>query len=97
MSRSVSTCRSWQRGLAVSGMLAALTAAGCDNSGTAQPDQVEFRQSASVETPQAALDGATIPKYVEALPVFSNRRSSGSTAQNIDMVEFQQKILPASI
>jgi spore coat protein A len=97
MSRSVSTRRSLQRGLAVSGMLAALTAAGCDNSGNNQPDQVEFRQSASVETPQAALDGAAIPKYVEALPVFSNRRSNGSTAQNIDMVEFQQKILPASI
>ena len=66
----------------------------CDNP---QPDTLEFRQSASIETPQTALDGATVPKYVEALPVFSNRRSNGTTTQNIDMVEFQQRILPASI
>ena len=93
MSRFVTVRRSLTRGSIAGAMLMAVVPIACGN----QPDTVEVRQSASIETPQTALDGATVPKYVEALPVFSNRRSNGSTTQNIDMVEFQQRILPASI
>jgi len=75
--------------------LVALAPVACGNN--QQPDRIEFRQSASVQQPQTALDGATVPKYVDAMPTFSNRRSNGTTTQNVDMVEFQQRILPASV
>jgi spore coat protein A len=45
---------------------------------------------------QVLLDGATIPKYVEPLPVLNANRVSGSTPVVVDMVEFQQRILPAT-
>jgi FtsP/CotA-like multicopper oxidase with cupredoxin domain len=45
---------------------------------------------------QTALDGATLPKFVEALPTFSSQRVDGTRAVSVDMQEFQQKILPAS-
>src|SRR5882672_3031096 len=43
---------------------------------------------------QALLDGATLPKYTEAVPTFNGRRVDGRSAVTVDMVEFQQKILP---
>jgi spore coat protein A len=49
----------------------------------------------AVRVSQAPLDGATIPKYVDALPVLPRVRPT-STVQ-VDMLEFQQKVLPASI
>jgi spore coat protein A len=45
---------------------------------------------------QAVLEGANIPKYVEPLPTFDGKRV-GAAAITVDMVEFQEKILPASI
>jgi FtsP/CotA-like multicopper oxidase with cupredoxin domain len=45
---------------------------------------------------QTALDGSTLPKFVEALPTFSGQRVDGTRAVTADMQEFQQKILPAS-
>src|ERR1051325_10822837 len=44
---------------------------------------------------QAALDGASVTKYAEAVPVWSGKRIDGKSAVKVDMVEFQQKILPA--
>jgi FtsP/CotA-like multicopper oxidase with cupredoxin domain len=44
---------------------------------------------------QVPLNGATLPKYVEPVPTFSGRRVPATTVA-IDMVEFQQKVLPAS-
>src|SRR4029078_3375471 len=46
-------------------MLVALAPVACGNN--QQPDRIEFRQSASVQQPQTALDGATGPKYVAAV------------------------------
>jgi len=51
---------------------------------------------ASRPAAQTALDGATLPKFVEALPAFSGQRVDGTHAVTADMREFQQKILPAS-
>jgi FtsP/CotA-like multicopper oxidase with cupredoxin domain len=44
---------------------------------------------------QSAVAGGTIPKYVEPVPTFSGRRATAA-ALTVDMVEFQQKVLPAS-
>ena len=52
---------------------------------------------ASVRTPQTPLDGNTIPKFVDQLPTFTGRRISGAGSLNVNMQEFQQKILPASV
>jgi spore coat protein A len=64
---------------------------------TADKEPIAEGQLPSVETPQIPLDGAGVPKYVEPLPTFSGRRSNGNTTQQVQMVEFQQRILPASI
>jgi len=45
---------------------------------------------------QTALPGASITKYVDALPTFSASRVDGTRAVSVSMVEFQQKILPAA-
>jgi FtsP/CotA-like multicopper oxidase with cupredoxin domain len=68
-------------------------------SGCSSPDESEIGsiEQKSVETPQVPLDGATVPKYVDAVPTFSGRRSNGSTTQQIRMSEFQQRVLPAAI
>ncbi len=52
---------------------------------------------ASVTTPQALLDGNSIPKFVDPLPTFNGRRINGSVTLNVSMQEFQQRVLPASV
>ncbi|HXI60769.1 MAG TPA: multicopper oxidase [Polyangia bacterium] len=54
-------------------------------------------QQASELAPQTPLDGASIPKYVEALPTLSDTRVDVSSTAQVDMLEFRQKVLPASI
>jgi spore coat protein A len=73
----------------------ALGAAGCD--GTPAAEKVVALSSPSVLIGQAPLDGATIPKYVDALPLLSGQRVSGTVAVTVNMIEFQQKVLPASM
>src|ERR1700682_1850858 len=51
---------------------------------------------ASVTTPQTALDGSAIPQFVLPLPTLSGTRVNGTATVQVDMVEFQQKVLPAS-
>lgn len=46
---------------------------------------------------QPTLPGAHIPKYVDAVPTFNGKRIDGKSAVTVDMVEFQQQILPASV
>ena len=46
---------------------------------------------------QSTLPGARIPKYVDPVPTFNGKRIDGKAAVTVDMVEFQQKILPASV
>nr|BBH95756.1 spore coat protein [Thermogemmatispora argillosa] len=54
------------------------------------------RVSASVRVAQTPLPGAEIPQFVEPLPTFAGARVSGSHFQ-VRIVEFQQRILPASL
>ena len=73
-----------------------LLAAGCGQS----PNPAEatgVTTQASVRTPQTPLDGNTVPKFVDQLPTFAGRRISGTTTVNVNMQEFQQKVLPASV
>jgi spore coat protein A len=65
--------------------------------GTDDPLQVTATAQPSVLVPQTPLDGATVPKYVERLPLLSGSRVDGTRAVTVHMEEFQQKILPASM
>ena len=49
--------------------------------------------NASVQVPQTALDGSTVPQFVTPLPTFVGRRVGGSSLQ-ATMQEFQQNVLP---
>jgi FtsP/CotA-like multicopper oxidase with cupredoxin domain len=51
--------------------------------------------SASVQVPQTALPGASIPQFAEPVPTYFGKRVSGSALQ-VSMFEFQQKVLPDS-
>ncbi len=46
---------------------------------------------------QPTLPGAQIPKFVDAVPTFNGTRIDGKSPVTVDMVEFQQKILPAAM
>jgi FtsP/CotA-like multicopper oxidase with cupredoxin domain len=75
--------------------LAGVAVLGCI--GGDEPLQVNAKQQASVLVPQTPLDGATVPKYVERLPLLSTNRVSGTSTVTVHMEEFQQKMLPASM
>jgi spore coat protein A, manganese oxidase len=45
---------------------------------------------------QPILDATKIPKYVDDVPTFNGKRADGKSAVTVQMVEFQQKILPAA-
>ncbi|HVX94630.1 MAG TPA: multicopper oxidase domain-containing protein [Polyangia bacterium] len=45
---------------------------------------------------QPTLDGAMIAKYVDDVPTFAGKRVDGSKPVSVDMVEFQQPMLPAA-
>ncbi len=80
--------------VAVSSIVGA-TLIACGNA----PD-VDVTQQAigkSVRVRQTPLLGANIPKYVDALPTFAGKRVNGAQSVTLDMREFQQKILPASV
>ncbi len=71
-----------------------LLAAGCGQGPAA--DTTGTTTQASVRTPQTALIGNNLPKFVDPLPTFNGRRINGTTTVNVSMQEFQQKVLPAS-
>src|SRR5690606_10182859 len=45
---------------------------------------------------QEVLDGGTIPKFVEPVPLFNKNRADGRKKLIIKAEEFQQKLLPKS-
>ena len=51
---------------------------------------------ASQQVGQAVLDGKTIPKFVEPVPLFNGNRVDGTKSLTVTAQEFQQKILPVS-
>ena len=80
--------------------IAGLGVAGIAAFGCISPDeplQVSSSSAPSVVVPQTPLDGATVPKYVEPVPLLGGSRVNGTATVSIDMVEFQQKLLPASL
>jgi spore coat protein A len=56
--------------------------------------QTSVAQTVVAQTP---LQGTTIPRFVDPLPTFNGRRVDGTATVNVNMQEFQQKVLPASI
>ena len=74
---------------------AATLAAGCG--GEVAESSITASRSKAVEVPQVALPGADIPKYVDAVPTFSGKRIDATQTATVQMLEFQQKVLPASI
>src|SRR5215467_12053526 len=80
--------------------IARLGMAGAVVAGCMSPDeplQVSSAAAPSVVTPQTPLDGATVPKYVEPVQLLGGSRVNGTASVSVDMVEFQQKLLPASL
>src|SRR5690242_10889432 len=85
---------------------AVLIAAGCggtdvasDSAGTAAPAPADLGtdQSASVTRAQTPLNGNDVPKFVDPVPTFSGRRVDGTRTVRVDITEFQQNVLPASV
>ena len=75
--------------------VAGVLAAGCTGD---EPAQVNAAMQPSVLVAQTPLDGATVPKYVAPLTTLGDgARVDGTRAINVDMVEFQQRILPSSM
>ena len=72
-----------------------ILALGCD--AAVEPIATTVRVGASVSVAQTPLDGTTIPKFVDPLPTFNGRRVDGTATVNVNMQEFQQKVLPASM
>jgi spore coat protein A len=73
-----------------------LVAAGCGQS-PSSAEATGITTQASVRTAQTPLDGNTVPKFVDQLPTFNGRRVNGTSPLLVNMQEFQQKVLPASV
>lgn len=83
-------------------LAAATCAAGCDQAGdpAAEPITIAAAVGASGDSatvPQTPLPGTSIPRFVDPLPTFNGRRVDATATVNVEMQEFQQKVLPASI
>jgi len=72
-----------------------MMALGCD-AGSVDP-AVSVRVGASVAFPQTPLAGTSIPMFVDPLTTFNGRRVDATATVNVNMQEFQQKVLPASV
>jgi spore coat protein A len=70
---------------------------GCSSDAPVSQQPIGSVEQPSVLVQQTPLLGASIPKYVDAVPTFSGNRVSGAGTVAVDMQEFQQKVLPASI
>jgi FtsP/CotA-like multicopper oxidase with cupredoxin domain len=79
------------------GLVGVLGLAGPGCTGDDEPLQVTAQAQPSVIVPQTPLDGATVPKYVERLPLLGADRVDGTQSVTVHMEEFQQKMLPAAM
>jgi len=61
------------------------------------PGRGVSRALASVQLTQTPLAGASIPKYVDRLPVFAGNRVDGTKNLVVTMREFTQRVLPSSV
>jgi FtsP/CotA-like multicopper oxidase with cupredoxin domain len=62
-----------------------------------EPQPIASISQRSVASPQTALDATTVPRFVTALTALSSLRVDGTATVQVDMEEFQQKVLPASV
>jgi spore coat protein A, manganese oxidase len=85
-----------KHGWFLTGLGASVAAAAGACSGAPGTESVGTEEQPSVASPQTALDGSTIPQFVDALPTRSSNRVNGTATVNVDMEEFQQKVLPAT-
>ena len=74
-----------------------LLGVGCGQAPNDPAEATGVATQASVRTPQTLLDGNAVPKFVDQVPTFYGRRINGTTTLNINMQEFQMKVLPASV
>jgi spore coat protein A len=71
--------------------------AGCGQASAAPTDRKNSNLASSLVQLQTPLSGNTLPKFVDPLPVLSGKRVDGTKPLQVDMEEFQQKVLPASV
>ena len=94
---AVVVAAAWMVGCGSSGNTTKDGAAGADGGPTDGGADVSVAPQMLTPPQQPTLDGAKIPKYVEDVPVFNGRRVDGRAPVTVDMVEFQQKVLPATV
>ncbi len=75
----------------------AVAAGACSGGPGTGGESTATGEQASVTTPQTLLPGNHIPQFVTALTTFSGRRVNGSATVDVDMEEFQQKVLPPQL
>lgn len=63
---------------------------------SAGPQAIMVEPASQILPSQVPLPGASIPKYMEALPTFVGARINATETVSVQMLEFQQKVLPAS-
>src|SRR5256885_12681817 len=73
-----------------------LTLSGCRVDDAAAAGNRRIASTESVRKAQTPLDGNSLPRFVEPLPTFQGRRIDGTSPIQVNMEEFQQKVLPAS-
>jgi FtsP/CotA-like multicopper oxidase with cupredoxin domain len=74
-----------------------LTLAGCSLDDARAVNNRRTASTTSVRQAQTPLDGNSLPKFVDPLTTFQGRRIDGTSAIHVNMEEFQQKVLPASV
>src|SRR5438270_13827187 len=77
-------------------------AVGCDQAGEGDAEPISIGAAVGVSgesatVPQTPLAGTSIPRFVDPVPTFNGRRVDGTATVNVNMQEFQQKVLPASV
>jgi len=70
---------------------------GCQMQGSGELTTRRTAATASVTRGQTPLYGNSIPKFVDRLPTFADRRVDGTSNLAVDMKEFQQKVLPEAV
>ncbi|HET7788290.1 MAG TPA: multicopper oxidase domain-containing protein [Myxococcales bacterium] len=71
--------------------------AGCGRQAAAPAEKKTTNLASSLVQLQTPLNGNSLPKFVDPLPVLSGSRVDGTRPLQVDMEEFQQKVLPASV
>lgn len=85
------------RHLGIAGVFATGLATVSCGTAPSEPEPSQQARQASVLTQQNLLPGGAIPQFVTPVTTFSGRRINGTATVNVDMEEFQQKVLPPQL